>query len=80
MACESLSQPTNTVSQSAISDSEILVRCGSIEGVLHIDKLSLGLSGREGSTKCIYCSTKSKWVSPIEFEGLGGKAKSGKWK
>ena len=29
MACESLSQPTNTVSQSAISDNEILVRCGS---------------------------------------------------
>ena len=59
---------------------EISVKCGPIEGFLHLDKLGSGHSGKEGSIKCIYCSSKSKWVTPIEFESLGGKSKSDKWK
>ena len=78
MASQSVSQLTDSVAQS--SPNKIRVWCGSIEGSLHLDKLSIGPPGKEGSTKCIYCSTKSKWVTPIEFEGLGGKSKCGKWK
>ena len=39
-----------------------------------------GQSRREGSVNCIYCSSESKRVTLIEFESLGGKFKSGKWK
>ena len=62
------------------SQREIFVKCGPIEGSLYLDRLLGGQTGREGSIKCIYCSTKSKWVSPVEFESLGGKSKSGKWR
>ena len=70
-------------SESLLTDQmqrEIPVKCGPIEGSLCLDRLLGGPTGREGSIKCIYCSTKSKWVSPIEFESLGGKSKSGKWR
>lgn len=70
---------SQSLSQS-LSQSQIPVRCGSVEGHLHLDKYSGSLAGREGNNKCIYCNSKSKWVSPIEFESLGGKARSGKWK
>ena len=65
-----LSQPGNVIS----------VKCGSVEGSLYLDRLLGGQPGREGGTKCIYYPSKRKWVSPVEFEGLGGKSKSGKWK
>ena len=70
-------------SESLLADQtqrEILVKCGPIEGSLYLDRLLGGQTGKEGSIKCIYCSTKSKWVSPVEFESLGGKSKSGKWR
>lgn len=57
MASQSLSLLTDSVAQS--SPNKISVRCGSIEGSLHLDKLSIGPSGKEGSIKCIYCSAKS---------------------
>ena len=77
--------PSAPASQASVSgqshdQNEIPVKCGPIEGSLHLDKLGGGQSGREGSIKCIYCSSESKWVTPIEFESLGGKSKSGKWK
>ena len=62
------------------SQREIFVKCGPIEGSLYLDRLLGRQTGREGSIKCIYCSTKSKWVSPVKFESLGGKSKSGKWR
>ena len=57
-----LSQPVNVIS----------VKCGSVEGSVYLDRLLGGQPGREGGTKCIYCPSKRKWVSPVEFEGLGG--------
>ena len=69
-----------SVSGQSHDQNEIPVKCGAIEGSLHLDKLGAGQSGREGSVKCIYCSSKSRWVTPIEFESLGGKSRSGKWK
>ena len=42
------------------------------------DKLRAGSVGKEGAVKCIL--SQDKWVTPIEFEALGGKSKSGKWK
>ena len=77
--------PSAPASQASVSgqshdQNEISVKCGPIEGSLHLDKLGGGQSGREGSIKRIYCSSESKWVTPIEFESLGGKSKSGKWK
>ena len=72
------SEPPSAVDYSCIvSDNEILVKCGSVVGTLYLDKL---IGGRAGSSKCIHYSSQNKWVSPIEFESLGGKAKSGKWK
>ena len=77
--------PSAPASQASVSgqshdQNEIPVKCGPIEGSLHLDKLGGGQSGREGNIKCIYCSSESKWVTPIEFESLGGKSKSEKWK
>ena len=57
----------------------IPVRCGSVEGSLLLDKFGQ-LGKPENNSKCIYYRSKDKWVTPIEFESLGGKAKSCKWK
>ena len=38
-----------------------------------------GLS-RDQNEIPVKCGPISRWVTPIEFESLGGKAKSGKWK
>ena len=59
-----------SVSGQSHDQNEIPVKCGPIEGSLHLDKLG-GQSGREGSVKCIYCSSESKWVTTIEFESFG---------
>ena len=85
MATNSLSSAGASLSDSVSADlsqpgNVISVKCGSVEGSLYLDRLLGGQPGREGSTKCIYCPSKRKWVSPVEFEGLGGKSKSGKWK
>ena len=81
MSHNQLTQSASASSSGQLHDqNEIPVKCGPIEGTLHLDKLGGGQSGREGSVKCIYCSSKNRWVTPIEFESLGGKAKSGKWK
>ena len=76
------SVPASQVSVTGQShdQNEISVKCGPIEESLHLNKLGGVQSGREGSVKCIYCSSLSKWATPIEFESLGGKSKSGKWK
>ena len=70
--------PSAPASQASVSgqshdQNEIPVKCGPIEESLHLDKLGGVQSGREGSVKCIYCSSLSKWATPIEFERLGGK-------
>ena len=49
MASQSVSQLTDSVAQS--SPNKIRVWCGSVEGSLHLDKLSVGPSGKESSTK-----------------------------
>ena len=69
-----------SVSGQSHDQNEIPVKCGPIEGSLHLNKLGAGQSGRESSVKCIYCSSKCRWVTATEFESLGGKSKSGKWK
>ena len=49
----------------------IAVKCGTATGELYLEKLS------SAAGKCIL--SNSVWYSPVEFEALGGRAKSKKW-
>ena len=76
------SQSLATSPLTETSQNEITIKCGTVVGTLYLDKLSEG--GREGSAKCILYPTKTpsknRWVTPVDFEALGGRGKSGKWK
>lgn len=50
--------------------------CGSVSGKLYYKKLTD--AGGKGSAKCVFA--KSKWLSPNEFESVGGKPKAKHWK
>ena len=59
-----------SVSGQSHDQNEIPVKCGPIEGSLHLDNLGGGQSGREGSVKCIYCSSLSKWQHRLNLKVL----------
>ena len=81
---------TNTLSTSSVAchpeaegseacpqlESAVSVKCGSVCGILYLDKLKS--KGHKGSLKCIYSG--GTWYTPVEFECLGGKAKSKNWR
>ena len=54
----------------------VAVKCGTATGELYLEKLS-SATGNKGSAKCIL--SNPIWYSPVEFEALGGRAKSKKW-
>ena len=66
----SLTSSPNEASSGSHSNSTVTVKCGTATGILYIDKINA--PGNKGSLKCIH----SIWYSPIDFEILGGKAKS----
>ena len=59
------------------SGTTVSVKCGSTTGALFVDKIK-DYRGNIGNLKCIF--SESTWYSPIDFEALGGKAKSRNWR
>ena len=61
--------------ESDCNGSYISVECGSVSGQLYIDRLPKERAKRVG--QCVLSA--SKWITPLEFERLGGKSAK-KWK
>ena len=60
MSHDQLTQSASASASGQLHNQNVIpVKCGPIEGCLHLDKLGGGQSGREGSVKCIYCSSGS---------------------
>ena len=72
----SLASPSHQALSGDDSINSIPVKCGSVCGVLYLDKIKV--TGNKGSLKCIRANPL--WYSPVEFESLGGKSKSKCWR
>ena len=71
-----LTPSPSEASSGSLNNSTVTVKCGTATGILYIDKINA--PGNKGSLKCIH--SDSIWYSPIDFEILGGKAKSRNWR
>ena len=63
--------------QKDLNGEYISVTCGKSNGKLYLDKLRNAL-GYKGACKCVY--SNDQWISPCDFESLGGKPKNRNWK
>ena len=66
-------------SQSQSSDPDVFrVKCGGAKGTFSLEKYVASIStGKLG--KCVRSDSSQEWITPTEFESLGGK-KARKWR